>query len=83
MALNTADLSSSYNYAAVTPSDTVAFTQGVTRGVYVGGAGNMVCVKEDGTTVTFTGVLAGVVYPIRCKRINSTSTTATSLVALF
>lgn len=83
MALNTADLSSSYSYFAVTPSDTTNFTQGVTRGVYVGGAGNVVCVKEDGTTVTFTGALAGVVYPIRCKRINSTSTTATSLVALF
>lgn len=83
MARDTADLSSSYSYFAVTPSDTVDFTQGVTRGIYVGGAGNFVAVKEDATTVTFTGALAGVVYPIRCKRVNNTNTTATSLVALF
>ena len=83
MAVNTADLSSSYNYAAVTASDTVNFTQGVARAIYVGGAGNMVCVLESGTAITFTGVLAGVVYPIRCKRINSTSTTATLMIALY
>jgi hypothetical protein len=83
MANNTADLSSSYNYAAVTPSDTVSFTQGVARGFYVGVAGNVACVLESGTAITFTGVLAGAIYPIRCKRINSTSTTATNIVALF
>jgi len=83
MANNTADLSSSYVYAAITPSDTTDFTQGVTRGIYVGGAGNIVCVMEDGSSVSFAGVLAGVWYPIRCKRINSTSTTATNLVGLF
>lgn len=82
MARDTADLSASYDYAAITPSDSTNLSK-VTRGIYVGGNGNMVCVKEDGTTVTFVGVTAGIVYPIRAKRINSTSTTATSLVALF
>lgn len=70
-------------YAAITPSDSTSFTQGVTRGIFVGGAGNLVAVQADGTAVTFTGVVAGAVYPIRCKRVNSTNTTATNMVALF
>jgi len=82
MARDTADLSASYNYSAVTPSDSTNLSN-VTRAIYVGGDGNMVCVKEDGNTVTFTGVKAGSWYPIRCKRVNSTNTTATNIVALF
>lgn len=71
-----------YNlYAAVTPSDTVNFvTQ--PEALYVGGAGNLVAVLPDNTTVTFTGVTAGSVLPIRCKRVNNTNTTATAIVAL-
>lgn len=68
---------------AVTPSDTVNLTV-PSRALYVGGAGNIVAVMQDsGTAVTFTGVLAGTVLPIRVLRVNATSTTATSLVALF
>ena len=67
---------------AITPHDSTNFTYS-TRGIYVGGAGNAVLVDEDGTTCTFTGLLAGVVYPFRCKRINSTNTTATNLVGLY
>lgn len=66
---------------AVTPSDTVGFAV-TNAGVWVGGAGNMVCVMEDGRTATFTGVTAGSLLPIRVTRVNSTSTTATSILAL-
>lgn len=69
-------------YAAVTPSDTVDFDD-LARALYVGGAGNVVAVRHDGTTVTFTGVQAGTVLPIAVRRVNSTSTTATSIVALY
>lgn len=69
-------------YFAITPHDSTNFSVS-TRGIYVGGAGNLVAVDEDGNAVTFTGLLAGVVYPIRCKRVNSTSTTCTSLVGLY
>ncbi len=68
---------------AITPSDTVNLDN-PTRAIYVGGAGNVVAIMDGGdNAVTFVGVLAGTVLPISVKRINSTSTTATSLVALY
>lgn len=74
-----------YNRAlAVTKSDTVNFTQDAAccDALYVGGAGIVVAVLEDGTTVQFT-CIAGQVLPVRMKRVNSTSTTATLMVALY
>lgn len=65
----------------ITPSDTVNFDT-VVRGVYVGGAGNVVAISPSGAVVAFTAVPAGTVLPIRAKRINSTSTTATAMVGL-
>lgn len=67
---------------AVTPSDTVEFAV-TNAGLYVGVAGNVVVLWEDGRTVTLTGVLAGSLLPIRITRVNSTSTTATDMVALY
>ena len=69
-------------YIAITPHDSTNLAIS-TRGIFVGGAGNLVAVDEDGNAVTFTGVLAGVVYPLRCKRVNDTNTTATGLVGLY
>lgn len=68
-------------FAAITPhaSDELAFK---TRAVYVGGAGNVVAVNSAGVEVTFTGVLAGTILPIRTVRIDDSST-ATSMVALW
>ena len=66
---------------AVTPSDSAELTN-VTRALYVGGAGNVVVVMHGGETVTFTGVPAGAILPIRVKQVKSTSTTATSIVGL-
>lgn len=64
----------------VTPSDTVSLsTPGV--GLYVGGAGNISAVMEDGSTATFTGVPVGTWIPLVFSRINATGTTATNLVA--
>ena len=80
-----------YNkWLAITKSDTVAIgetTAGdgnavVPDAIFVGGAGNVVAVSESGDTVTFTAV-AGSTILIRPKRGNSTSTTATAMVALF
>lgn len=67
---------------AVVPSDTVNFTQGASR-VYVGGTGNVVCITSRGDVVTFTGVPAGTTLPVQIRRVNSTSTTATNMVALY
>ena len=69
-------------YEAITPSDSTDLDW-LTRGIYVGGAGDVVAVLPGGSTVTFVGALAGSVLPIAAKRVNSTSTTATDLVALY
>lgn len=68
--------------AAVTPHDSTELSY-VTRALFVGGAGNIACLMADGTSCTFTGVVAGSVLPIRVRRVNSTSTTATNIVAMW
>ncbi len=70
------------SFFAITASDSTSFSYTV-RGIYVGGAGNVAAVTEGGTAVTFTGVPAGTILPIRAIRVNSTNTTATSLVGLY
>jgi len=52
------------------------------KGIYVGGDGNVDAIDFDGTVVTFTGVVAGTILPIRPRDI-ATSTTATLMIALY
>ncbi|HYE89045.1 MAG TPA: hypothetical protein VEA16_21995 [Vicinamibacterales bacterium] len=66
---------------AITPSNTDNLPQ-VCTGLYVGGAGAVAVVLNDGTVLTFVAVPAGTLLPIQFRRINSTGTTATSLVGL-
>lgn len=68
--------------AAVTPSDTTDLSD-VTRFLYVGGAGAVVVIMQDGTTVTLAAVPAGTVLPIAVSRVKSTGTAATSIVAFW
>lgn len=68
-------------WAAITPSDTAPLAP-VPVAVYVGGAGNVVAIGDDGVAGTFA-VVAGQVLDIQPHRINSTSTTATGLIALY
>ena len=48
--------------------------------MYVGVTGNVSYVKWDGTTETLVGLAAGVWHPIYSVMINSSGTTATSIV---
>ena len=68
--------------AAVTKSDATIVN---CRGLYVGGAGDVAVLMADdpSTAVTFSSVPAGTLLPIACKKIMSTNTTATNMVALF
>lgn len=50
--------------------------------IYVGGAGVVVVVYENGQTDQFTAA-AGEILPIRSIRVNSTTTTATLMAALY
>ncbi len=72
----------SFHFFDVVPSDTTNFVAGLARALYVGGTGNVAAVNEAGIAVTFVGVPAGTILPINCRRVNSTNTTATSIVAL-
>lgn len=67
--------------AAVTPSDVTVLP--VTRGLYVGTTGNLnVVMAEDGATVLFSNVPVGFV-PLQVTQVLSTSTTASTIVALW
>ncbi len=73
-----------YNFAAaVVKHDTNDFPNGPCQALYVGGAGDIVVVFPDGRTCTFTAVAAGTLIPLTAKRVNSTGTTATNMVALY
>jgi hypothetical protein len=79
----TTGLNSPYeNGFAITKSDADELTY-VTRGIYIGGAGNINCIMANGETVLFTAMLVGVIYPLRIKQVLSTSTTATLMVGLY
>jgi len=77
----------------ITKSDTVNFdgstysasatTKAIpAESIFVGGAGIVVAVFEDGSTGAFT-VPAGATLPLKCIRVNSTTTTATLMNALY
>jgi len=66
---------------AITTSDTADLVA-LTDAIWGGGGGIVVAVFPNGKTVNFT-CTAGSVLPIRVKRVNATTTTATLLVALY
>ena len=68
---------------AVTPHDTTLLTNPTDiRGIFVGVAGDVSLQCASGAVV-FKGCYAGQVLPVKCSRVNSTSTTATDMVALY
>jgi hypothetical protein len=82
MAYSAADAAPAQNWTAVTPSDTV-YLPGGCRGIYVGGAGNVAVVGQNGIVATFTAIPVGTFMPCAAKRVNATNTTATLMVALY
>ena len=67
---------------AVTPSDSVTLAH-ASRGIYIGGAGDLKVITVGGETVTFASMAAGIVYPICVTQVLATGTTATGIVALY
>lgn len=71
------------NAFVVTPNDSVDLAH-VTRGLWVGGAGNISVDLNGGqTAVLFSGVPAGTLLPLAVIRVRSTNTTATLIVAVY
>lgn len=66
---------------AVTPHDTTSFDREM-EGLYIGAGGDVAVVLPSGTAIVFVGVPTGTFLPVRCIRVNATSTTAASIVAL-
>jgi len=65
---------------AVTPSDSTVLD--TTRALYVGGSGTVVVdMLDSGSAISFVGVPAGTVLPVRVTKVKA-ATTATSIVAL-
>jgi hypothetical protein len=74
--------SDTVNYDGTTFSGTAATKAIPADAIYVGGAGIVVAVFPDGSTAQFTAV-AGSILPIQTIRVNSTTTTATLMNALY
>lgn len=55
----------------------------VTRGVWVGGGGVLKVTTEAGEDVIVSGIGAGTLLPIAVKRLWSTGTTATLIIAMY
>lgn len=66
---------------SITPDDNNDLTF-LPRGVYVGTSGNLAVHDIEGEAVTFTNLAAGVIHPIAPKRILSTGTTASGIIAI-
>ena len=75
------------SFAAVTPHDSTDFAGGAAAALFVGVGGDVVVVgveDSDGAVVeTFKNVASGTILPVRCRRVNATSTTATDFKALY
>jgi hypothetical protein len=68
----------------ITPDDNNDLVNHAFRGLYIGGAGNIkVDMEGSGTAVLFSAVPAGTILPIQVRRVYSTGTTATLIVALY
>lgn len=68
---------------AITPSNTVNFTDGPCRAIYVGSGGNLSVVPPEGSAVSIVGALTGHILWIEAIRVDASGTSAQSLVALY
>jgi hypothetical protein len=66
---------------AVTPSDATIIP--VTRGLFIGGAGNINVRTVKGTTILLSGITANTVLPLAVDMVLAATTTATLIRALY
>lgn len=69
---------------AVAPHSSNDLPDGTCDSLYIGGAGDVALIAaDDSSAVTFVGLTAGQVLPVRTKAVRVSGTTATSIVALY
>lgn len=66
----------------VVPADGGALPDGICRALYIGVTGDVNVITADGDTVLFKAAPVGVL-PVQCQSVQSTSTTATNILALY
>lgn len=74
------------NAVAVTPSDSADLNPFACFGIYIGGTGSgnlKVDVVGSGSAIVFKGLTAGTFLPVQVRRVYSTGTDVTDIVALF
>lgn len=81
--LNSANTAPAMEAAAVTPNDSTDLPNGICRALYIGGGGTVVLDTANTSSLTFAGLQAGTILPLNVKRVRSSSTTATSIIALY
>jgi hypothetical protein len=81
--LNSANTAPAMEAVAITPSNSDDLPNGVARALYIGGGGIVVLDTYTQTSLTFAGLQSGTILPVNVKRVRSTGTTATSLIALY
>ncbi len=72
----------SNNFENITPNDSTDLLQ-PTRGILLGAAGAIAIHNEAGTSITIANLAIGVIHPITTKRILSTGTIASGIVAFY
>lgn len=72
----------SNNFENITPNDSTDLLQ-PTRGILLGAAGAIAIYNEASSSVTLSNLAVGVIHPITTKRILSTGTIASGIVAFY
>ncbi len=72
-----------YDGIAVTPANATNLPEGNCVALYCTGTGNINVTLESGATAVLTGVPANTIIRIACSQVQSTSTTATGIFALY
>ena len=65
----------------VTPSDATPLAE-TCRALYVGSAGDIAVTMASGASLSFVGLGAGTVLPVRVSAVLATGTTASNILAL-
>lgn len=73
----------SYTKSAAISKDDNADLPTVARAIYIGGTGDLKVTTVGGSTVTFAAVPVGVFDCVHVKKVFSTGTTATNMIALY